>query len=508
MLDDVPLLQASAPRQHRDAIVQDWMAALASIGVAPLRPAEVRDQLRRLTDQILALLSHDSLGPVELQQAQRVGMQLAALAPGQPEVLARTHEVLGRALLRPGRAAATLAPRLVALLGHVATGYLHHTTAAILEEQERARMALDSARERAMTALRERQAQLELVLKHLPVILMTIDAQGTILFADGHGFDLIHTDPSAVSGVSIFDLYIDFPDLRSYLQRAIDGEVSTHMVVRHGHTYELWFVPIRSVSVRLLLMALDVTDRVRADEERLGLERAIQAGQRQAQAGLMASGVIHDFQNLLAVILGNATLLRLDLSDDGKRKDELVRIEQAASQATTLVKQLLAYTRPAQERTDLVDLNTVIGEMMPLLRTLMPDRVRLDSSLASDLAPVVGDTTQMRQVVMNLVINASEAIGETSGAVTITTSVQQIDGAPVVQCEVSDTGCGMDAETLRRIFDPFFSTKKSGHGLGLAALQSIVQQHQGRVLVHSAVGEGTTFTVQLPCADHKRDARL
>ncbi len=500
MLDDVPLLQASALRQHRDAIVQDWMAALVSVGVAPLRPAEARDQLRRLTDQILALLSLDNLGPVEGQQAQRVGMQLAALAPGQPEVLARTHTVLGRALLRPGRAAATLAPRLIALLGQIATGYLHHATNAILEEQERARLALDMARERAMAALRERQAQLELVLKHLPIILMTIDAQGTILFADGHGFDLIDSDASAMSGVSIFERYADVPEMHSYLQRAIEGEVSTYVLVRHGHTYELWFVPIRSVSVRLLVMALDVTDRVRADEERLGLERAIQASQRQAQAGLMASGVIHDFQNLLAVILGNATLLRLDLSDDGKRKDELVRIEQAASQATSLVKQLLAYTRPAQERADLVNLNTVISEMMPLLRTIMPDDVRLESRLAPDLAPVVGDTTQMRQVVMNLVINASEAIGDAGGAVTITTGVQEIDGAPVIQCVVSDTGCGMDAETLRRIFDPFFSTKKSGHGLGLAALQSIVQQHQGRVAVHSVVGEGTSFTVQLPCA--------
>ncbi|GAB4216207.1 MAG: hypothetical protein OHK0022_57060 [Roseiflexaceae bacterium] len=500
MVDDVPLLQTTILRQHRDAIVQDWMASLASVGVAPLRPAEVREQFRRLTDQILVLMSNDTLGPVEIQQAQRLGMQLAALAPGQPEVLARTHSVLGRALLRPGRAAATMAPRLITLLGQIATGYLHHTTAAILEEQERTRAALDLARERAMSALRERQAQLELVLKHLPIILMTIDAQGAILFADGHGFDLVHTDPSILIGASIFHMYADFPDMHIYLQRAIDGELSTRVVVRDGRTYELWFVPIRSVAVRLLLMALDITDRVRADEERLGLERAIQASQRQASMGLMASGVIHDFQNLLAVILGNATMLRLDLSDGGKRKDELVRIEQAASQATTLVKQLLAYTRPAQERADLVNLNTVISEMMPLLGTIMSDDIQLKSQLAPDLPQILGDTTQMRQVVMNLVINASEAIGESGGSITIITSVQQIDGLPMVQCEVTDTGCGMDAETLRRIFDPFFSTKKSGHGLGLAALQSIVQQHQGRVVVHSALGEGTTFTIQLPCA--------
>jgi signal transduction histidine kinase len=495
MVDNVALLQTNELRQHRDAIVQAWMTALIAIGVAPLRPGDLREQLRELTEQILQLLS-DS--PSKLHDAQQIGKQLALLVPGQPDMLERTYAALSATLLPAATNTAQVAQRLIEVLGHISTGYMRQTTARILEDQERSRIALEVARARALAALRERQAQLELVLNHLPIILMTIDDRGDIHFAAGHGFDLAGRDPESLIGESIFDQYTDFPDIQNHLQHAIDGDVATRIVVHQARTYELWFVPVHTELARLLVMGIDITDRVRADEERLGLERAIQASQRHASLGLMAGGVVHDFQNLLAVILGNANLLRLDLSEVGKRKEELTRIEQAARQATTLVRQLLAYSRPSDGTSSVVNLNFLIDDMVPLLRAIIPEHVALDTLLAPDLEDVSADATQIRQVVMNLVINAAEAIGADSGKVLLATAMRWED-EPKVLCQVSDNGCGMDSDTIKRIFDPFFTTKKSGRGLGLAALQSIINQHGGVVQVQSEVGRGTVFTVELPC---------
>lgn len=498
MLDDVALLQTNVLRQHRDGIVQAWMTALIAIGVAPLRPGDLREQLRGLTDQILQLLAD---GPAQLRGAQQIGKQLAHLVPGQPDMLERTYAVLSAALLPLTSNTPQLAQRLIELLGHVSTGYMHQTTASILEDQERSRIALEVARARALAALRERQAQLELVLNHLPIILMTIDDRGDIHFAAGHGFELARTDPEALIGESIFEHYADFPDIQQHLHQAMNGDVTSQIVLHHDRSYELWFVPVHTEIARLLVMGIDITERVRADQERQGLERAMQASQRHASLGLMAGGVVHDFQNLLAVILGNANILRLDLSEVGKRKEELTRIEQAARQATTLVRQLLAYSRPSDGTSTLVNLNPLISDMVPLLRAIIPENVSLETQLAPDLEEVMADATQMRQVVMNLVINAAEAIGGSQGKVQVATQMQPHEDGPKVLCRVSDTGCGMDPDTLARVFDPFFTTKKSGRGLGLAALKSIIDQHGGSVQVQSEVGRGTTFTVELPCVE-------
>lgn len=500
MLDEALVPAVDVVHDLRDVIVRDWMAAVALIGVAPLRQSRVRAQIRRFADHLLELLSADLFEPA---LAQPIGEHLAALVSGHPEVLERTSTIFTANLLPSitDDHDRIVAMRLPVLLGHLATGYLRESRAAILREQERSRVGLEMARTRAMAALREHQAQLQLVLNHLPIALVTIDRKGIVHFAAGHAFTLAGQDPLMLIGQSVYAYYSDMPDLVTYIQEANSGQTVTRMFVRHGRTYEVWLMPLEDDAAPLLVMATDITERVRAVAERTELERAMQLSQRRASLGLLAGGVVHDFQNLLAIIHGNASLLRHEYPAGENRQEEIERIVQAASQAAALVRQLLAYSTAAPRPNELVDLNKIIRDMLPLIEVIVPDEVALEAELAPDLDLMEGDPTQIRQVIMNLTLNAAEAIGDRPGRVLITTEMRQVGDRHELMCQVRDTGCGMDEATVERIFDPFFTTKKTGHGLGLSALQSIVRQHHGSVLVHSEAGQGTTFTLLFPVAD-------
>ncbi len=220
----------------------------------------------------------------------------------------------------------------------------------------------------------------------------------------------------------------------------------------------------------------------------------------------------HDFNNLLLPILGNALAGREALPEEGPLRTRFERIHHAARYAAELVQQMLTYAGRGSFTAEPLDLSALVGGMEPLLRSLIPARARLAVALAPDLPPVGADATQLRQVVMNLVTNAAEALPETGGCVTVRTgragSDRRLlerafpDGAPQearhLVLEVRDDGGGMDAETRARVFEPFFSTKLSGRGMGLAAVHGIVQRHGGRVVLDSEPGRGTRFRILLP----------
>ncbi|GLH69600.1 hypothetical protein GETHPA_11330 [Geothrix rubra] len=258
--------------------------------------------------------------------------------------------------------------------------------------------------------------------------------------------------------------------------------------------------------------AFDVTDRVVATEARVGMERQLLEAQKLESLGLLAGGVAHDFNNLLTVIQGNAGILR-ELPDDPERATACLRnIEETCRRASDLVRQMLAYAGRGRLHVQATSLNQVVQEITQLLAVSIPKSVELRFELAPDLPPIEADTAQMQQVVMNLVTNASEAIGEALGIITLRSGAETLDDRAAaelqasetlkpgrfVYVEVQDTGSGMDAETLARIFDPFFTTKFTGRGLGLAAMQGIVRGHGGAVRVHSTAGKGTTFRVYFP----------
>jgi len=264
---------------------------------------------------------------------------------------------------------------------------------------------------------------------------------------------------------------------------------------------------------RILGLVQDLSDLKRAEEDQRKLEQRVMESQKLESLGVLAGGISHDYNNLLTSILGNAELALGELPAASPAAAYLRDIEQVSRRAADLCRQLLAYSGKGRFVVQSISLNDLVREMSHLLSVSISKKVQLRCEFTPELPSVIADTTQIRQIVMNLITNASEAIGESSGVVTLSTGVVHCDAkyltgvvgdndprpeGEYVYLEVSDTGCGMDAETLRRIFDPFFTTKFTGRGLGLAAVMGIVRGHKGALRVLSEKGRGTVFTVLLP----------
>ena len=252
--------------------------------------------------------------------------------------------------------------------------------------------------------------------------------------------------------------------------------------------------------------------RERLETHRQMLQSQVLHVQKLESLGVLAGGIAHDFNNLLCGILGHVELALLRSGDDSPIHSHLRAIQTAAKRSAELAEQMLAYSGKGRFVVTRLDLNQLIEEMLELLSTSISKKVRLGLDLDRQLPAIKGDATQMRQVMMNLMMNASDAIGEASGRITVRTGVCEADraylrGAYLAEhlpegrylfIEVEDDGCGMDDETRDRLFDPFFTTKRDGRGLGLAALLGIVRGHQGAVRVASRLGEGATFRILLP----------
>jgi PAS domain S-box-containing protein len=243
--------------------------------------------------------------------------------------------------------------------------------------------------------------------------------------------------------------------------------------------------------------------------------------QKLESIGVLAGGIAHDFNNLLHVVLGNADIALSRLPKRSPAREPLEEVVRATIRAADLTRQMLAYSGKGAFVVRHLDLSSEVREMATLLRTAITKRASLVWELASNLPPVSADATQIRQIVMNLITNASDALGEEGGTITLRTGVVQPNelqdqrlGLPVqgeetdppgehpfVFLEVSDTGLGMTPDTLQRIFDPFFSTKFAGRGLGLAAVMGIVRSHRGLIRIRTEPGKGTRFRVLFPAVE-------
>jgi PAS domain S-box-containing protein len=283
----------------------------------------------------------------------------------------------------------------------------------------------------------------------------------------------------------------------------IDVEITTHGLTFAGKD-------------AVLTLVNDITEKLRAEAALREQDRKLQEMQRLESLGVLAGGIAHDFNNLLAAILGNVSLLTMQAPPDAPGRSYLTAIETTAHRAAELCRQMLAYAGKGRFMVQRVDLNAMIQEMSELLRISIGRSVVLKLNLAAPLPSIVADGTQIRQVLMNLIINASEAMGGKPGVISLATGIMRATTADLAQAhlapnlpsgeyvflEVTDTGCGMDAETRSKIFDPFFTTKFTGRGLGLASVLGIVRGHRGAIKVETAPSQGTTFKVLLPC---KRD---
>ena len=243
------------------------------------------------------------------------------------------------------------------------------------------------------------------------------------------------------------------------------------------------------------------------------LEERLRRTAKLESLGILAGGIAPDFNNLLTGILANATLA-LDEAPPGSNQAEALRfIVQASERAAELTQQILAWSGKERFRVEFVDLSAVVTGILALIETALGRKTALNLHIARDLPSIEADPAQLQQIIMNLIINAAEAI-ESAGEVSVRTGLAKIDGechaddilpdavpaGSYVYLEVRDTGRGMDAQTRQRIFDPFFSTKLTGRGLGLAAVLGIVRGHRGAIRVASAPGEGTSFAVYFPAS--------
>ncbi|WP_353265518.1 response regulator [Gemmatimonas sp.] len=273
------------------------------------------------------------------------------------------------------------------------------------------------------------------------------------------------------------------------------------------------------VATHFLGYLVDVSERRAQDEEHARIEEQVRRTQKLESLGVLAGGIAHDFNNLLVGMLGNASLAVEELPDHSSARPLLEDLQVAARRAAELTRQLLADSGKGRFVVEPVDLSALVREMGRLLTTVVSKKAHIVSELRDDLPRVRADATQLRQVVMNVITNASDALGDAPGTITIRTRRMHATrawlasaqvGADIAEgeylvLEVSDTGVGLHADDMPRIFDPFFSSKGPGRGLGLAAVLGIVRAHRGAVRIVSTAEQGTTVAVLLPADDASTD---
>jgi PAS domain S-box-containing protein len=376
-------------------------------------------------------------------------------------------------------------------------------------------------RKLAEDALRKALNFTEILLNESPVGIRVFDGvSGICIMVNQAAADIAGGDANAL-------LQQNFRKLQSWHTSGLttlaetvlaDGkarQIETEMTTSFGKTlasryfFARFFVEDQP---HLMTIGQDISEEKRLGLEKKQIEEQMLHVQKLESLGVLAGGIAHDFNNILMAVIAHAELALKRLPPESPAINHLQQIQLASNKAADLAGQMLAYSGKGKFVVEPLDLNQMIEEMMNLLQVSISKKAHLQFDLGQQLPAVEADATQLRQVMMNLVINAAEALNELNGIITISTGAINCDhdylseswlGVEVsagryVYCEVKDTGCGMDTETLRRMYEPFFSTKFTGRGLGMAAVLGIVRGHKGIIKVHSEPGKGTTFRVLLP----------
>lgn len=402
-----------------------------------------------------------------------------------------------------------------------------------ITESKAAKQALELAEQQ----LRDREAWLRVLLHTFPGVVWASDSDSRFTTVAGAHMDRLGLEPDEVVGESVEDhlsdrlalaprsdrgtsddyLSIspsgDFTSLVEMQEIALAGTPVTAEFTDGERDYEIRLEPmVPEQRLGVVATALDITERRKLEQERI--ESRMQEAQKLESLGLLAGGIAHDFNNLLVGMLGNSSLALAELEDtESPLKEHLRRIESAAERASDLTRQMLAYSGRGRFVVEPVDLSDVVQEMTALIEVSVPKSVTLSLELGEFLPAIDADVVQLRQVVMNLLTNAADAMVEGKGQIRVTTRQFNVDAwlasrtrvaagelhqGSYVLLEVSDSGRGMDQEVLERMFDPFFTTRDEGHGLGLAAVLGIIRGHGGAIRVDSSPGQGTRIEAYFP----------
>jgi len=378
-------------------------------------------------------------------------------------------------------------------------------------------------RKRAEDALKESEERHRFLIEQAPAGVIRADSEGQIVHVNTSLLKMLgSSSPEATLAINIltFPPLVDAgiaEDVRTCLDTGTPISSSRWYTSKSGKRsfMQMHVKPTHDAGgnvTGVLAVVTDTTEQKRAEEERRKIETQVQQTQKLESLGVLAGGIAHDFNNLLMGILGNADLVLSNLPHGSVERERTEGIQTAGKRAADLCNQLLAYSGRGKFVTEALDVSSVVKEISHLLQISISKNVTLKYDLPMQLPLIEGDATQIRQIVMNLITNASDAFQDKSGLISVMTGAMECDrtcligtqlGARLpegsyVYVEVTDGGCGMDDDTKSRMFDPLFSTKFAGRGLGLAAVLGIVRSHRGAISVHSQPGRGTRFRVLLP----------
>lgn len=374
----------------------------------------------------------------------------------------------------------------------------------------------------ALPASPGHDAQYRALFELMPGSVVLLDEKGFVrdanpFFCQGMGYTR-----EELLGMHVGKFSRERPEvIEENIHRLLAGEMLEHELINVQKDGSLRFYELREAAVTLpdgsrniLAVSNDITDRKRAEQARSEMERQLLHVQKLESLVVLAGGIAHDFNNLLAAMMGNVELALMDLPDTSPIHKNLKTTLAAGRRAAGLTRQMLAYSGRGKFVITEMGLSELVRESAELLKVSISKSAKLELHAPLDLPAIRADASQVQQVVMNLITNASEALGDQPGRITVATSVGEYNAAQLaesrlvtkpapgrfVSLEVSDTGCGMDESVQEKLFDPFFTTKFLGRGLGMSVVMGVVQGHNGAILLSSRPGRGTTFRVLFPAS--------
>ena len=352
-----------------------------------------------------------------------------------------------------------------------------------------------------------------MILESAPMIVFALDESGRIILSEGSGVQKLGRSGAEMVGQSVFDLFHDNLPMLDAVRRALSGDTFNVNLEIAGRVLDTWYAPVYDANGDLssvIGVAADITERVKAEEALNSKEEELRQAQKMEAVGRLAGGVAHDFNNLLTAINGYSDLTLMELKDADPLRANIEEIKKAEDRAAGLTRQLLTFSRRQVLKSRTLDLNQIVADLNNMLSRLIGEDIELETVLEPNLDSVLADPSQIDQVIVNILVNARDAM-PLGGKITIETAnvfldaeyaSEHLDVAPghYIMLAITDTGVGMDLATQERIFEPFFTTKESGKGtgLGLATVYGIVKQSGGCIRVFTELQKGTTFKIYLP----------
>lgn len=383
--------------------------------------------------------------------------------------------------------------------------------------------ALIQGRLRADEEIRNAKQDWERTFDAVPDLIAIIDANHTITRVNKAMADLCALSPAELTGRKCHEVMHGISNPHSACPHARmmqDGLCQTEQVEEEllNRIFDVTVSPLYDASGAITAcvhVARDITERKRAEEEHQRLEQQFQQTQKLESLGVLAGGIAHDFNNILTIILGHCYISRENIDSGMSHSDHIRLIEAAANRAADLCRQMLAYAGKSEHVKIRMNLWLTVDEIVKILLSAFGENIKIDLRLNTDVPAIVGDGSQIQQIIMNLITNAAEAIGDAPGTVTVRLHRSTVEAGgdesdfagesirpgQYACIEVSDTGSGMDEETLKRIFEPFYTTKFTGRGLGMSAVLGIVGSHDGAIQLSSTLNAGTTIKVYFPLPD-------